>query len=200
MAIYEKDYERAKLLGEECLTLLQEQEDEASRYATAELLDNLGIIALYQGHYARAGSHFEESLAMMRETKQWKGVSYALNNLGLATLYQGNAAKATSFFAESLTLKQRIDDKHGIAWTLEGLAGVAEVQQQPDRAARLYGAAQALRDAVELSLPLEDCPGFERSIRATRDQLGEIAYTAAWEEGYAMPTEQVIAYALAPDG
>jgi len=196
MALHQKDYQGAEALAEEGLALAREQK--LDREASGALC-GLGLAALYQGHYERAISYLEESLTLYRKTKQWQGVSYALNDLGLAVLYQGDDTRATSLFVESLAFKLKMVDKHGLAWAFEGLAGVAQVRQQPERAARLYGAGRAMRDAVEFSFPLDDCPGFSQSLNVTRAQLGEAAYAAAWEEGYAMPMDAAIMYALDVD-
>ncbi len=196
MALHQKDYQRAEALAEEGLALAREQS--LDREAAAALC-GLGLTALYQGHYERAISYLEESLTACQKIKQWQGISYALNDLGLAVLYQSDDARATSLFVESLALKRKMVDKHGLAWAFEGLAGVAQVRQQPERAARLYGAGRAMRDAVKYSFPLDNCPGFSQSLNATRAQLGESAYTAAWKEGYTMPMDAAIAYALNVD-
>ena len=83
----------------------------------------------------------------------------ALNRLGTVAHAQGDDGRATALYEESLTLCRELGDKHGLAECLEGLAGVAVAQQHLERAARLLGAAAALREAIGAPLsPREQCP------------------------------------------
>jgi DNA-binding NarL/FixJ family response regulator len=79
-----------------------------------------------------------------------------------------------------------------------GSAVVAALDKRPARAARLQGAAEALREAISLSLLLWDHTptDYEDQLAAARSQLGEAAWEAAWSEGRAMKPEQAVEYAL----
>jgi hypothetical protein len=61
----------------------------------------------------------------------------------------------------------------------------------------LFGAAEALRVAIDAPrLPVERAD-YERWVAAVRAQLGAEAFAAEWAEGGAMTLEQAIASALA---
>ena len=68
--------------------------------------------------------------------------------------------------------------------------------QLPVRAARLFGAAEALRESVCVPLPRVHCADYERDVAAARTQLDEATFAVAWAAGQAMTLEQAIAYAL----
>jgi hypothetical protein len=81
--------------------------------------------------------------------------------------------------------------------TLDGLAGLAAYQHQPERSARLLGAAAALREAINAPLVhVDDMRDYSRFVSATQAQLDEAPFAMAWAEGQAMTLEQAIAYAL----
>lgn len=61
------------------------------------------------------------------------------------------------------------------------------------RAARLWGAAESLREAMGMPLPPIENPGYRRSVAAARTQLGGQMFTATWAEGRAMIPEEVLA-------
>jgi hypothetical protein len=82
---------------------------------------------------------------------------------------------------------------------LEGFALIASAQEQPERAARLWGAAVELRGEIGSLLPLNEREEYDRNIAMVRTALGEEAFTAAWAEGRAMTMEQAIAYALSEE-
>jgi hypothetical protein len=80
-----------------------------------------------------------------------------------------------------------------------GLAGVAAAEGQPERAARLLGAAQALIENTDAVIGPAERIEVERDLSAVRTQVGEATFTSAWAEGRAMTLEQAIAYALEDD-
>jgi predicted ATPase/DNA-binding CsgD family transcriptional regulator len=62
-------------------------------------------------------------------------------------------------------------------------------------AARLFGAARAIRQRMgAVRFKVWDA-GYEASVAAVRDALGEQDFDAAWAEGAALSTEEAIAYA-----
>ena len=65
-----------------------------------------------------------------------------------------------------------------------------------ERAARLFGAASVLRDAIGLPLAAYERSLHEQWVTAMRAQLGEAGLGAAFAAGRAMPLELAIAYAL----
>ena len=95
---------------------------------------------------------------------------------------------------ESLALRRELGDKHGLAECLEGLAGVAVAQQHLERAARLLGAAAALREAIGAPLSPREQARYDRDMSALRADLGEAAFAAAWATGRVAPLEHVITH------
>jgi DNA-binding CsgD family transcriptional regulator len=78
--------------------------------------------------------------------------------------------------------------------TLECLAMLAgEANHQ--HAARLFGAAEGIRQRHGEVRFKAFQAGYESSVAAVREALGEDAFDSAWAEGAALPTEESIAYA-----
>ncbi len=69
-------------------------------------------------------------------------------------------------------------------------------QGQPVRSARLWGAAEALREAIGAILSPLERSYYEPHIVAARAPLDEEAWEAAWEEGRALTRAQAIEYAF----
>ena len=76
------------------------------------------------------------------------------------------------------------------------MAWLAVAEGQPARAARLGGAAEALREALGAALHPVLHPGHDQAVQAMRAALGEEAFAAAWAEGQALPLEEAVALAL----
>src|SRR5207244_2930112 len=102
----------------------------------------------------------------------------------------------------TLALQKKLGDKVSIGATLEILAQVAAQQGMPNRAARLLGAAEALREGTGVSRWFGGGRGpfgraaYDRLLVGTRATLGDVVYAAEWVEGRATPIEQAITEAL----
>ncbi len=185
------DYAAARSRFEESLVIRRELGD---RRGLAGSLSSLGLVAQEQGDYGAARGYFDESLAIRRELGDKHGIASALRNLGLVAWHLGDPARAAELLTESLILHRAQGSKSGIAGCLEGLARLAP---RPEQAARLYGAAAALREAIGAPLLPSDRADYERSVAAVRAALVDGAFQAAWNEGQTMTLEQAVQDALA---
>jgi len=163
---------------------------------------NLGRVAMAQEDYGKATALFEESMAKYKEIKDYSGITFLLRDLGIAAIRTGDTQKATSLYKEAFALFWELgysgkSFEGDIAIGLEQLAHTAVEYQQPKRAARLAGAAEALRESSGAArmLPVEH-PDFESCLEALRHQLDEATLAALWAEGRAMTSKQAVAYAL----
>jgi predicted ATPase/DNA-binding XRE family transcriptional regulator len=187
------DYPLATNLFEQSLVIERERGD---THDIAARLDNLGIVALHAGDVARAQPLFEQSLAIQRRLDDKNCMARSLRGLGGVALAQGDFAMAWQFFVEALPLSVELDDNRSIAYCLEGLAGVAAVHQQAERAARMFGAAEALREAGDTPLLPGERVLYDQHLAMLRSVLPSEKFQAAWKVGRAMATKQAIEFAL----
>jgi DNA-binding CsgD family transcriptional regulator len=191
----EGDPARATALWEESLALAQEAGD---HYRVGIMLSNLGYAALLQGDYEHATALGEEALGFANELGS-AGVELVpeiLVNLGLAALLKGDHERATSSFEEALAISQEAGRKPSVINALEGMAGLAGALQENTRAARLWGAAQAAREATGIALPPGDRALHEAHLVAVRLGLGQKVWEEALAEGRAMSLDEAAGYAL----
>jgi hypothetical protein len=172
-------------------------QDLGDRLGMARSLQILGTVALRQGDYTAARAPLEESLLIQRERGDRHGMACSLHELGEVTRAQGDCRTARSLYIESLGVRHELGDKPGILECLEGLAAVNQTQGQPERAARLLGAAVALRQAVGIPAPTNARAEYDHSVAVARVALGEEAFAEAWKAGREMSLDQAIAYAIA---
>ena len=77
--------------------------------------------------------------------------------------------------------------------TLECLGVLAGDAGSHREAARLFGAAHGIRQRMgQVRLKVWDA-GYEASVAAVRDALGDNDFDSAWAEGAALSTEEAIA-------
>lgn len=189
----QEDYATARALYEESLALSRALGD---RYVMAYLLNSLGNVAFKQGDYAGAGALYEESLAIRREIGDRQGEVYSLLDLGNAAKEQEDYATARDLCGIGLSISREIGDKQGIGCALLEIADISARQEQIERAARLWAAAETLREAMGASLPPYMQAGYQRKVAAARDSLGETPFESAWEQGRTLTVEEAIDYAL----
>jgi DNA-binding NarL/FixJ family response regulator len=91
----------------------------------------------------------------------------------------------------------RSGEQRGIVASLVGLARLAVAVGQPEVAARLIGAAEALRERAGVSLTLELQRELERAAAMARSALGEETFRAAVAGGETTPLDRLTAEAQA---
>lgn len=164
--------------------------------AQALALGNLGGIALDGGELSVASGHYAASLALARAVNDLRLCASALTFLGVIRVLQGERQQVRALLNEGLTLVSAIDNRRMLVLNLGGQAMLALANRQPARAARLLGAAVAIRSAVGLPLYPAERPHQERMTAQARDALGDIAFDAAWAEGRAWTITETVEYAL----
>jgi ATP/maltotriose-dependent transcriptional regulator MalT len=195
VAALQGEYETAKALYQESLALFRELQNQTG---IAFSLADQGNMALKEGDLGAAQSLYEESLRISRELGNKVSIAIALNNLGKIAREQGDTRAAWALHRESLTTRLELGDKGGYPWSLEAFARLA-ASGDPERAARWWGAAEALRESLGLPLPPNEREEYDRYRSAAREALGEEPFAIAWAEGRAMTPEQAVASALEED-
>jgi predicted ATPase/DNA-binding SARP family transcriptional activator len=189
------DYVLARSLFEKSLNASREVDQ---RFATGQTLHALARCARALGDRDEARALCSESLAISRAIGNRWLIALLLRELGQLAL-ERDGAGASDLFRESLGITRDLGDQEGIAASLEGLAGAAAIGARMEDAARWFGAAAVLRQAISAPVPASECEEHERRVAAVKEALGEPAFRAAWAEGAAMPLEEAIRCALERD-
>lgn len=196
-AYLEGDLAGARPVLEESVSIIREFAGEVSvNLLVAMSFHSLAEVERAQGNYSEARSLLEEALEAARETGRPILVSASLHALGEIARAEGDLPRASVAHCEGLELIREGGNTSYVAESLEGLAGVAAAEGNHDRAARIFGAAEAMRERVPAPLPPVARPGYERDVALVRKGMGEEAFTAAWEEGRATPVREALDYGL----
>ena len=187
------DFDTARRYVEESIRISREA---GIFYLAAVSAQMLGTIAAYRNDYAEARAQFEEAIPLFRETAAPFNVILVLSDLAHLERRQGNHARALELYRETIVAFQKAGQRGAVAHQLECFAFIAEAQEQLSRAARLLGAAEALRENTRLPMTPYERPEYEQHLTAVREQMGEAAFAAAWAEGRTLTMEQAMEYAL----
>jgi predicted ATPase/transcriptional regulator with XRE-family HTH domain len=194
LAMHERDYATARTFFEEGLALRRAV---GHPFNTGISLTSLGELARYEGDDERAMTYLEEGLALFREVGDAERTAWTLYNLGLLNLHRGDDAAATALLRESLARRVDQGNRVQIAQTIAGLARVAQMQGAAERAARLFGAADAIRATQSIATPTdEDGEAEQRSRARTQADLGAGAYASAVAQGRGLSQAEAVQLAL----
>ena len=189
------DPAKVRTLLEEGLALCREV---GHKLGIAWALSHLGAVFLQQGNAVKARLLLEESLLLYREGRDQWGIAESLSLLGRVEVLAGDYAAARVRCEESLAIVREAGANLSVCFSLEGLATVVAVQGDPVWAARLWGMAEALREAMGTPIPPVYCADYDRSVAAARAQLGEKAFAAVLAQGRIMTPEQALAAQAMP--
>jgi len=193
IAYGQDDLEQSRAYWEEALTLYRELGEPRG---IGVLLMNLGSIAYLQGDLAHAETATQEALTLLRQSDFRRGVVLCLVSLGDIARLRGELAQAQLLGQEALTLSHELGNLHRCAESLECLARTAGTAGQGKRAARLLGAATALRETMGSPMPPPEQAVMEQIVAQERAELGEAAWAQALAAGKAITLEEAIAEAL----
>lgn len=169
-------------------------------YRLPGALLSLGYLRLLAGDYERGAALNDEATALCREHGYRSFLNYALDNLGWAALLQGDHERASAPYQESLVVSNELGDRMIGSESLEGMACISAARGDASRAARLFGAAEGLRETLSEAVAFQHSPeerAWREPYRATaRSQLGEAAWEEALAHGRAMGLDRAVSYAL----
>ncbi|HEU5102458.1 MAG TPA: tetratricopeptide repeat protein [Roseiflexaceae bacterium] len=183
----------AEQLLDKSLQLCQSSGDQ---WGIAWSLYALAFLQLTYGDPARAQLALEDALVHLQQQGMLFGVVRTLLALGYARFTQGDFEGAEARYLEALALSRETPLLPIITDGLERLGLVAAEQGRLIRAARLWGAAEALREATGERRWYVFQHVYDRALTTARAQLVEADWVAAWAAGRALPVTQAITEAL----
>ena len=155
---------------------------------------DIGNLYLLQNDFEQASQCFEESVQASIEYSLIKFNSFYMS--GLLAIKLNNYRLAYQRFSYLLNLGLMTGTKDNYGTLLLGLSVSAAGMDDPQRAARLNGAAHAIFATTRESYPEKDRQEFEMHLQKARDQLGEPIYESLQRTGESMGVERAIKYAL----
>ncbi len=158
------------------------------------VLRALGDVTRARRDLLAAGACLEEALDVGRQAGGWAH-GLALQGAGRLARSQGDDGLAESLHHEALELTQKAGTRLEAVEALESLAGLAAVAESLAEAARLFGAAEGLRESIGYVRFLVEREAYEGDVALARRGLKEEEFRRAWEEGRAMSLDEAVAYA-----
>ena len=161
--------------------------------ATSHL--NLGTALLHVGCTDAAEATLLEGLRLYRELGDDIFAARVTNIRAQANLVRHDIEGASGLARDALLVVAEQGERQGIAEGLEVLAAVASACAEPDRAARLSGAAFAIRETIA-TRPTFEVAITGRLLESVQRTVTEKRWHDSWEAGRALSAEAAVTYAL----
>jgi non-specific serine/threonine protein kinase len=156
-----------------------------------------GLLARDHGDLGSAAELLRASLRDFRQLGYTWAVASSAWGLGTTLSAQGRPEEACPLLAEALRIYTDLNDPRGVAQCLEAFAHVASERAHYESAARLIGAAAALRERVAARQPDSEQARTSAVERVLARALGPQDVDTLINAGRTMPAQQALDLALA---
>jgi hypothetical protein len=193
LARFQEDpHERRRMLLE-CEALAREDEDP---WALGFVQMLLGQTALAEGEYAEARVRLEEELAIFERLGNEFEIARSLTDVGFLAVVDERHEDARGLFGEALRRALELGVTNYASVCLVGLAAVALAEDDADVAARLLGAASAVREEnQDDAVDDHERQILDRTEAAARERLGP-RFDTEWEAGRVLTLDEAVSLAL----
>ncbi len=172
--------EKARGLYEEALALARELGDPRE---LAAALNALAQLHRAEGELNTAEPLYQDVLSLARELEDREIIAIALLNLAMVSIARGSGDRARTMLLEASAIVDAIGSKPLGQSVLEVCAGLCASDGEWERAARLYGAAEAQTERTGLHRDPTDEAFLAPLIGSAREALGSAEFAAAETAG-----------------
>lgn len=156
-----------------------------------------GIVAMQANDLGAARAALERAVSVARAISHRRAVAHPLYVLANVEIREGRHAEAAKHLRESLRLHDRLGDGWGVCLALAGCVALA-VSDDPARAARLLGGAEAIRSGIGVQIPPFARREHDELMARIESALTPKRFGALWREGAAMARADLVRYAIGP--
>ena len=164
----------------------------------------IGAVSMAQGRTLGRLGQTDESVAAFgvaiqrfMELGDDRFVLASRSDLAHALRKGGRLDEAIALYRETIAGWIHLGHKGAIANQLENIAYIDIVRAEPDRAVRLLGAADALREVSHARMAFDEEPEHAAALERLRTVMTEAALEEAWAAGRALSQSNAVALALA---
>jgi tetratricopeptide (TPR) repeat protein len=161
-------------------------------YQSGFLNMGMGMGARAQGRFDLARRYFDESLRVFKQIGHKGMTAISTSEIAHTQRAQGNYTEAKKTYHETIKILQDYGNRPAVAHQLECFAMIAIVEEEPERAAQLFAAAEALRETTGHKRTDEEEVEFVQFMSRLRLMLSETEFNEFWVEGKSMTMERAV--------
>jgi tetratricopeptide (TPR) repeat protein len=156
----------------------------------------LGMSARFQERFERARQYFDEGLRIFKHVGHKGLMALVTSEIAHTQRAMGNYTEAKQTYRETIKVFQDYGNRPAVAHQLECFAMIAIVEEEPQRAAKLFGAADTIRDVTGHKRTDEEEAEEAQFINRLHSMLHTADFNALRAEGRSLTMEQAIQLAL----
>ena len=183
------DRDRARAAYEEAIRIYESIGDRSGQLNVREALV---FILLHSGDLSGARSVAEENLAVLRDQETPLRIASALSILTVINLKDGAFDAAHASLRDVIATYRSAGDTQRIASLLSLGATLALAEGDPDRAARIGGAAAVIAEPLGRVATSMHLLGVDDPVPAARAALGDVDFEAAYQAGQSLTLDEAI--------
>jgi len=170
--------------------------EHGNRWSYGITMYGFGNLYMAKRDFAKSREKYKVAMQTMQELGSLRNVSMIKSDLAHILRYEGKYPEAISAYRETIIEWQRMGHRAAIAHQLESLAFIAKAKEQTERAARLFGAAEVLREKIGIDMTPQERQEYKKEVAALKANMDEKEFTSLWAEGRSMTMEQAIELAV----
>ena len=147
------------------------------------------------GRTDEAAERFATAVTRFSEIGDVRLSLAAKSDLGHALRRGGRLEEAEAVYHETIGGWVRLGHRGAVANQLENVAYIAVDRNDPERAARLFGAAEAMREVAESPMAFDEAPEYAEFVERLRPVLEPAEFANAWQAGRSMTMAEALAFA-----
>jgi predicted ATPase/class 3 adenylate cyclase len=156
----------------------------------------MGMDESARGNYQAAKNFFEDSLKVFRRIRNTTFQLVVKSEFGHLARHMGDLPQAKSIYRETLQGWQNFGNRAALAHELECFGFLAMADEEPQRAIKLFGAAEALREKIQSPMTDQERIEYDQAVYQLRRMLADTEFNTFWAVGRSMSMGQAIQLAL----
>jgi tetratricopeptide (TPR) repeat protein len=157
---------------------------------------SMGMNERIQNNYESAKTYFKDGLDIFKNIRNKNFELAVTSELGHVARHTGDIIEARRIYKETLEGWQNLGNRGAVANQLECFGFLAITDEEPQHAAKLFGAAEVLREKAQSPMTDFELMEYDQSVAQLRAMLPAAEFNALWAEGRSMTMEQAIQLAL----
>lgn len=188
-----KDIESIEKNMEEAFALAREA---GFTWVSSMLAYGAGRMAGYLGDIETARARMNEGMELSKQMGNKRMMYSSRSELAHILREHGILDEAYEFYKEVIPGWRDLGHRAAIAHELECMAYILIKRETPERAATLFGAAEALREAIDTEMTSLERVEYDREVTALRAGMDDSDFNRLWSQGRALTMDEAIQLAL----
>jgi tetratricopeptide (TPR) repeat protein len=170
--------------------------EHGNRWSYGITMYGFGNLYLTQRDFAKSREKYKIAMQTMQELGSVRNVSMIKSDLAHILRHEGRNLEAISAYRETIMEWQRMGHRAAIAHQLECMAFIAKALEQKEKALRLLGAAEILRQKIEIDMTMQEREEYDKEVSDLKANMDHAEFTSLWTEGRSMTMDAAIELAV----